>query len=69
MFTLTLLLGQIIPLTQVNSFCPLGYYGQSGYCIPTKSTNSSNQSINSANDTCPLGTYRNNGYCTRNSLR
>jgi hypothetical protein len=65
MLFLPLVLAQVIPLTQVNSLCPLGYYGQSGYCIPTKSINTYNQSINSANDTCPLGSYRNNGYCTR----
>jgi hypothetical protein len=44
--------------------CPVGYYGQTGYCIPTKSINSHNQSINSSDNTCPVGTYRNNGYCT-----
>jgi hypothetical protein len=64
MFFLPLVFAQVIPLTQVNSMCPVGYYGQTGYCIPTKSINSYNQSINSSGNTCPVGTYRNNGYCT-----
>ena len=68
MLTITLLLGQLIPITQINSTCPLGYYSSSGYCLPSRNIRPSNQSINSTGSSCPLGMYSNNGYCTRSSL-
>ena len=70
MLTLTLVLAQLIPVTRVNSTCPLGYYVQGSYCIPSRSIRPSNQSINISGNSCPLGTYTtNSGYCTRSSIR
>jgi hypothetical protein len=53
------------PLTRTGSTCPLGYYTQAGYCVPTPSPVRQAPSINSSGSTCPLGTYRNGSYCTQ----
>ena len=64
MFSLVLTLAQVIPVTRVGQSCPLGYYIQNSYCVPS-SISRPKQAINSTGTTCQLGTYTFGNYCTR----
>lgn len=64
MLSLVLTFAQIIPVTRVGQSCPLGYYIQNSYCVPS-SVSRPKQAINSTGATCPLGTYTFGNYCTR----
>ena len=41
--------------------CPLGYYGSSGYCLPT----TSRQAIPKTSSPCPLGWVTSGNYCAK----
>ena len=52
------------PITRIGSQCPLGYYGQGGYCIQNAITPRPTQSIPRTSSSCPLGTYQAGNYCS-----
>lgn len=62
--SLLVLATTVPPITRVGASCPLGYYIQSNYCVPSRTITPSTQSINSAGASCPLGSYTYNDYCT-----
>lgn len=65
MFTSLLILATTVPsITRVGASCPLGYYIQSNYCVPSRTITPSKQSINRTGTSCPLGAYTYNSYCT-----
>jgi len=63
--SLLVLAVQVVPPIQQIGSCPLGYYGQAGYCIPTRKITPPTQSIIKTSSPCPLGTYTaSSNYCT-----
>jgi hypothetical protein len=66
MLSLALTLAQVIPVIRVGHTCPLGYYTQGNYCVPS-SASRPKQAINSAGGVCPLGMYTFSSYCVRTS--
>ena len=53
------------PIVKTGATCPLGYYTQGPYCIPSPYNRS--YSIPRVGP-CPLGTYRNGSYCTKTTF-
>lgn len=51
------------PLVRVGS-CPLGYYSQGSYCVPSPS-GGARPAIERDGATCPLGYYRSANYCVK----
>jgi len=49
------------PLTKKGSFCPIGYYRASSYCMPLQSTTP--PAVPRTTENCPLGTYTQSDYC------
>jgi hypothetical protein len=48
---------------QKRGQCPIGYYTQSGYCVPFSTTKQ--PAIEKTGRDCPVGWYTQNGYCVR----
>lgn len=63
MLALMLAWAQPQPLIRVGA-CPLGYYTQAGYCVPSPS-GVTRPAIQSDGLTCPLGYYKSANYCVK----
>jgi hypothetical protein len=61
MLTVLAVLLAATPITRQGSICPVGYYTQGAYCVPTTRTY---RSIPRSGSSCPLGTYRTTHYCS-----
>jgi hypothetical protein len=62
--SLLILASTVPPITRIGVSCPLGYYIQSNYCVPSRTITPTTQSVTRMGTSCPLGAYTYNGYCT-----
>jgi hypothetical protein len=61
--TLLLAWSQPQPLVRVGT-CPLGYYSQGNYCVPSPG-GLTRPAIERDGASCPLGYYRSANYCVK----
>ena len=63
MILLALTLAWSQPLPRVGG-CPLGYYTQATYCVPSPA-GTAQPAIQREGSTCPLGYYKSANYCIK----
>ena len=65
LLALTLLAQLGTPIQKVGPSCPLGYYRQADYCVPSSGVGRYTEAFPRAGNSCPWGWYRAGDYCTR----
>lgn len=58
-----LLLAQLAQPVPKLGTCPIGYYSQGSYCVP--STSQQWRAIQRVGQDCPIGWYQSGSYCTQ----